>query len=235
MSPTISPVILDTTISQIAPLFLTGAKGDMPAVRDAARAILADYHPVTNEELSLAADIVHNRFRAMEVLAAATEPGLSLNKILRLRGSAVSLSREAHKSQRKLDQLQRARHVPEKPARPAGHVTPAEPGQPNQTARSPEPAATAHPAEPANPSHPSPPPTPAVDEKALAELARQALATFNKHKNMGKYGGMTYDQMLQKRAAAQHMAEAGKRRAEAQRLAAQQATAGTQPAAQPAT
>jgi hypothetical protein len=36
-------------------------------------------------------------------------PELSLNKKQRLRGSAVSLSREAHKARRKLDQLQRAR------------------------------------------------------------------------------------------------------------------------------
>jgi uncharacterized NAD(P)/FAD-binding protein YdhS len=34
-----------------------------------------------------------------------------MNHVLRLRGSAVSLSRASHKAQRKLDQLQKARHA----------------------------------------------------------------------------------------------------------------------------
>ncbi|HET6308582.1 MAG TPA: hypothetical protein VFG12_15435, partial [Rhodopila sp.] len=107
---TIPPAVLDTALAQIAPLFLPAA-GDTAASRDAAAQMLAAYAPETPDELSLASEIVSFSFQALEALRDATEPGLSLNKILRLRGSAVSLSREAHKAQRKLDQTQRARRA----------------------------------------------------------------------------------------------------------------------------
>jgi hypothetical protein len=104
----IAPAILDTVIGRIALLFLAGAGGDMTAARHAAHQMLAAYHPETPDELSLASEIVSFSFHALEALSYASNPDLSLNKILRLRGSAVSLSRESHKAQRKLDQLQRA-------------------------------------------------------------------------------------------------------------------------------
>ena len=71
--------------------------------------MLNGYHIETEEELRLAAEIVSFGFHVLEALSKATGPDLSLNATLRLRGSAVSLSREAHKCQRKLDQLQRVR------------------------------------------------------------------------------------------------------------------------------
>jgi hypothetical protein len=108
---TIAQAILDTVIGRLALLFLSGAAGDMPAAREAARQMLAAYNPETPDELTLAAEIISLQLHTLEALSYASDPDLSLNKILRLRGSAVSLSRESHKAQRKLDQLQRARHA----------------------------------------------------------------------------------------------------------------------------
>ena len=61
---------------------------------------------------------------ALEALGYAAAPDLSLNKVLRLRGSAVSLSRESHKAQRKLDQIQRARRAGKQPDQPAQVASP---------------------------------------------------------------------------------------------------------------
>ena len=71
--------------------------------------MLAAYKTETEEELHLAADIVSFGFHALEALSESAAPDLPLNNKLRLRGSAVSLSRQGHKARRKLDQLQRAR------------------------------------------------------------------------------------------------------------------------------
>jgi hypothetical protein len=85
--------ILETVLARLAPLFLTGAAGDMNAAREAASRMLADYHPQTEDELRLAANIVGFSFHALEALGQSATPGMPLAKILRLRGSAVSLSR----------------------------------------------------------------------------------------------------------------------------------------------
>ena len=70
--------------------------------------MLAAYHPQTPDELNLAAEIISFTIHALEALGQSMASDMPLSKILRLRGSAVSLSREAHKAQRKLDQLQKA-------------------------------------------------------------------------------------------------------------------------------
>jgi hypothetical protein len=106
---TITPAIVDTILEHLAPHFLLGAGNDLLTARQAASQMLAAYAVETDEELRLAAEVVSFGFHALEALSEAAAADLSLNKKLRLRGSAVSLSREAHKSQRKLDQLQRAR------------------------------------------------------------------------------------------------------------------------------
>jgi hypothetical protein len=108
---TIAQAILDTVIGRLALLFLTGACGDMIAARYAASQMLAAYNAETPDELGLAAEIVSLQFHTLEALSYASDPDLSLNKILRLRGGAVSLSRESHKARRRLDQLQRARRT----------------------------------------------------------------------------------------------------------------------------
>jgi hypothetical protein len=101
--------------------------------------MLAGYDVATEQELRLAADIISFGLHALEALSQAVDPALSLNRVLRLRGSAVSLSREAHKSQRKLDQLQRARRLGA-PDQPNGaHAQPeSAPAQPEITPPQPE-------------------------------------------------------------------------------------------------
>jgi hypothetical protein len=108
---TIAQAILDTLIGRIALLFLAGAGGDMIAARDAASQMLLAYGAETPDELGLAAEVVSLQLHTLEALSYSADRELSLNKILRLRGGAVSLSRESHKARRKLDQIQRARRA----------------------------------------------------------------------------------------------------------------------------
>jgi hypothetical protein len=103
--------VLETILGHLAGLFLTSTDGDLVAAREAAQQMLAAYQPDNQVELRLAADIISFGFHALEALSQAANPDLPLTKILRLRGSAVSLSRESHKSQRKLDRLQKDRHA----------------------------------------------------------------------------------------------------------------------------
>jgi hypothetical protein len=103
--------LLDTILGRLALLFLAGADGDLTAVRDSALRMLAAYHPETEDELRLAAEIVCFSLHALEALGQAANPDMPLTKILRLRSGAVNLSREAHKAQRKLDQIQRDRRA----------------------------------------------------------------------------------------------------------------------------
>jgi hypothetical protein len=125
--------ILDTILGRLAFLFLTGAAGDLVAAHHAARQMLIAYHPETEDELCLAAEIISFSLHALEALSQAAGSDLSLNQELRLRGSAVSLSRESHKSQRKLDQLQKARGTGAL-AQPAAAPQPVRPGIDNALA-----------------------------------------------------------------------------------------------------
>jgi hypothetical protein len=109
MSTPITPVILDTVLGHLAPHFLEAANGDLPTARHAASRMLTAHDPQTEEELHLATDIVSFGFHALEALSAAAAPDLSLNQKIRLRGSAVSLNREAYKARRRLDQLRQVR------------------------------------------------------------------------------------------------------------------------------
>ena len=106
---TIAQTILETVIGRLALLFLSGAGGDPDKARDAARQMLAAHNAETPDELGLAAEIVSLQLHTLEALSYASDPDLSLNNVLRLRGGAVSLSRESHKARRKLDQLRQAR------------------------------------------------------------------------------------------------------------------------------
>jgi hypothetical protein len=90
--------------------------------------MLAACYPETQDEPRLAAEIISFSFQALEALSHAAGPDISLNHKLRLRGSAVSLSRESHKAQRKLDQLQKARRATPRPAEiPAPAAPPVKP------------------------------------------------------------------------------------------------------------
>jgi hypothetical protein len=111
LAKTLPAAILQTILARLAPLFLTGAAGDMNAAREAASQMLAAYDPWTEEELHLAANIVGFSFQALEALAQAATPDMPLTRTLRLRSGAVSLSRESHKAQRRLDKLKAARRA----------------------------------------------------------------------------------------------------------------------------
>ena len=110
LATTLPGAILETILTRLALLFLTATGGDLTAARHAAAQSLAAHHPETEDELRLAAAIISFSFHALEALAQASTPDMPLAKILRLRSSAVSLSRESHKAQRRLDRLQNARH-----------------------------------------------------------------------------------------------------------------------------
>jgi hypothetical protein len=211
----LSPTILSASISHIAPLFMAAAKVEEQAARAAVTDLLADYKPQTNEELTLAADIVHYRFLAMDNLARSSDPELSLTKVLRLRGSAVSLSREAHKAQRKLDKLQASRTTLIPEAGLAETILP--------KAGIPETAPQPEPAPPAAAATGQPPPTPA--ELAALHVARDLLSGKKPSKPSKYGGGLNYAQQLSKRAMVQTMKEnAARIAAEAARQKAETAT-----------
>jgi hypothetical protein len=111
LAKTLPDAILETVVIRLSALFLAGAAGDMTAARQAAAQMLSAYHPETEDELRLAANIVSFSFQALEALGQAATPDMPLTRTLRLRGSAVSLSRESHKAQRRLDKLQAARRA----------------------------------------------------------------------------------------------------------------------------
>jgi hypothetical protein len=187
--PSIAPAVMDTVVAHLALLFRAGTAGGETAAHDAARATLAAYAAETEEELRLAAGIISFGFHALEALSQAAAPDLSLNRVLRLRGSAVSLSRESHKAQRKLDQLQRARRAAE--FQPAA-AQPAEPqsADPKAAPGSPAPIGTPTPTQPQIER--------AIDLIAFAQEAIEAA---------GKNQGQTWTQSFQKRQTAKRIAE----------------------------
>jgi hypothetical protein len=109
--------VLETILIRLAAIFLAGAKGDMTAARHAAAQMLAAYDPQTGDEVRLAANIICFGFHALEALGQSAASDMPLTRVLRLRGSSVSLNREATKAQRRLDELQKARREA-KPVQP---------------------------------------------------------------------------------------------------------------------
>jgi hypothetical protein len=106
---TLLPAILETVLARLALLFLAGADGDLTAARHVAIQSLDAYQVETVDELRLAGQVVSFGFHALEALSQAAIPDMPLNQILRLRGSAVSLSRECHRAEHRLEQLQQRR------------------------------------------------------------------------------------------------------------------------------
>jgi hypothetical protein len=111
----ITPAILDTILGHLAAHFLASANYDLPTARHAAGHVLAACGAETADELRLAAEIISFGFHALRALGEAVSPDVAAPERHRLRGTAVSLSRESHKSQRKLDQLRRVRMAASKP------------------------------------------------------------------------------------------------------------------------
>ena len=182
-SVSLSSVILQTILGRLAVLFLTGAGGDAAAAHQAAVETLDSFQPQTMHELRLAAQIISFSFHALEALAQAADPLLPPTRVLRLRGSAVSLSRESHKSQRRLEQLQQARR--------AG--IPAHPAE-------------AHPADAGEAQSDQPPPLPPRIDNAIAlvETTRQVAAA-------AESTGLTWTQAYQQRQRARRIAKNLKR------------------------
>jgi hypothetical protein len=116
--------VLETILIRLAAVFLIGAGGDTETARQAALVMLGAYHPETEDELSLAAQIISFSFQALDALSQAAAPDLPMTRILRLRGGAVSLSRESAKAQRRLSQLQKDRResAQAEPAQPSPKI-----------------------------------------------------------------------------------------------------------------
>jgi hypothetical protein len=176
--------------------------------------MLAGYDVATEQELRLAADIISFGLHALEALSQAVDPALSLNRVLRLRGSAVSLSREAHKSQRKLDQLQRARRLGA-PDQPNGaHAQPeSAPAQPESAPAQPESA----PAQPEiTPPQPEAAPEPAhataeaprEPARAAAKLGQSWLQGFQKRETALRITENLRKSQAEHAACAAHLAAA---------------------------
>lgn len=109
MSLPTTPAILQTVLTGLAALFLAGAGGDIVAARLAAARMLDVYNPQTDDELRLAANIIGFSFQTLDTLGKSASPDIPVASALRLRNSAVSLSREATRAERRLAQLQNAR------------------------------------------------------------------------------------------------------------------------------
>lgn len=109
--------LLRTIIDQIAVLLMAGADGDVHAARRAAAETLCSYDPQSEMEVRYAARIITFSLQAGEALAQAAHPDMPLTRVLRLRTGAVSLAREAEKTERRLEKLRenRARGLPEEP------------------------------------------------------------------------------------------------------------------------
>jgi hypothetical protein len=106
---TIPATVIETILARLALLFLAATNGDVTAARQAAMGTLADYQPQTPAELRLAANAVSLSLHALEALSQAALPEMPITRILRLRGGAVSLNREAEKTERRLEKLQQGR------------------------------------------------------------------------------------------------------------------------------
>jgi hypothetical protein len=107
----ITPVFLDTIVGRLMPWLLLAAGGVPDVARQAVRDLLASYNVDTDEELRLAAEITSFGFSALEALSQSVDPDLSLNVVLRLRGSANAAQRSARQCQRALDKLRKDRRT----------------------------------------------------------------------------------------------------------------------------
>jgi hypothetical protein len=105
------PALLEMFVSFLLPLLLPAAGGDPAAARAAVLELLAEYDPRTARELDLAAEAIANSVKSLTMLAQSAEPGLSQKALSDTLRWATSLSREGHRAQRRLDQMQRARRA----------------------------------------------------------------------------------------------------------------------------
>jgi hypothetical protein len=198
MSSTIPAAIMDTVLTSLAPLFLAATDGNLAAARHAAARMLNGHDPVTEEELRLAANIVSFSFQALEALSQAANPEMPLTRVLRLRGGAVSLSREAHKAQRQLQIIQRRRR---ELARQEPNAMQSKPGLCEQAAPRPESVV-------------------AVSESCRAEQAIELIADTKAIAAVAEQTTQTWTQAYRQRQRDKRLArQAAKQQAAAARVA----------------
>jgi hypothetical protein len=218
----LSGAVLDTILARLAVLFLTGSGGDLAAAHHGAAKMLAGYHPETEDELRLAAEIVSFGFHALEALSQAASHDLPLTKILRLRGSAVSLSRQSHRSQHRLDQLQRDRRtsraaqpaaaLPQEPPAPQASALPQEPAAPRPSSLPQEPPA---PQASSSPQASAPPQLPSLRQAPQApgpsrprdDTAIPLIETIQTSEATGSSSFKTWTKSYQQRRTARRIAE----------------------------
>jgi hypothetical protein len=218
----LSGAVLDTILARLAVLFLTGSGGDLAAAHHGAAKMLAGYHPETEDELRLAAEIVSFGFHALEALSQAASHDLPLTKILRLRGSAVSLSRQSHRSQHRLDQLQRDRRtsraaqpaaaLPQEPPAPQASALPQEPAAPRPSSlpqEPPAPQASSSPQASAPPQLPSLPQAPQAPgpSRPRDDTAIPLIETIQTSEATGSSSFKTWTKSYQQRRTARRIAE----------------------------
>ena len=119
------PAVLETILTRLAALFLTGAAGDHTAARQAATQMLNSYHPETEDEIRLAANIIIFSFQALEALSQAATPDIPITRVMKLRSSAISLNRQSQKAEQRLEQLQKSRQQGKPAPAPAVQPEPA--------------------------------------------------------------------------------------------------------------
>ena len=105
----IAPIFLDAILGGLVPWLLIAAGGDPGAARQASLGLLASYDTETEQELALAGEIACHSFAALDALARSANPDLSLNQVLRLRGSANSSQRSQNQCHRRLQRLRQER------------------------------------------------------------------------------------------------------------------------------
>ncbi|MFO1024838.1 MAG: hypothetical protein U1E70_06630 [Acetobacteraceae bacterium] len=181
----IPDAIVETILLRLLTLFLSGADGDAAAARAAALHMLGSFRPTDEQQLCLAADIVSFELHALEALRQSDEPDIPAAQILRLRGGAVSMNREAHRARQELQRLQRAA-APDMPADtpPEADATPATAVQMN-----------------------------AAEAVELVEEACRIAAAAAQDVEQGRHAGLSYSQALQKRMTAQRLLAKQKSRA----------------------
>jgi hypothetical protein len=214
----IPQTILDSVAGHLVLLFLTATNQDREAARCTVAQMLAAYAPQDPQQLYLAAEVISFSHHALDSLGQAANPDTPLNRVIRLRGSAVSLSRQAARSQTKLDKLQAHPAQRENTANPAQLETAPDPTPPEHA---PQPSQLAEAAPSVAPSR--------IDDQATAliDTAREMIQSAEKQRDMGRFGGLTWSRNQQNRLNAQRIAETAKRK-QAEYRAAQTQNAQTQ-------
>ncbi len=189
-----------TIIHQIAMLLLKRADGDMVEAKRAALITIKSHDPRNEIEFQLAARIISFSLQAMQALAQAANPDLSVTRVLRLRSGAVSLNRQAHKAELQLEKLRKAQTRSVEPKTPTRSVEPASPPAPEPVTHrvaQPEAPQAATREAPRVATQEAPP----ADETAAPIGAKGKIAAY------ARAHGLAWSQGLQKRNRQKRLAE----------------------------